>query len=148
MWDLYVAGRRNNNYLRGLCSCVSLFGLLVVLSLFCLWTSLFVALFLVFSFTLSPSLFTCGPFNLCGKLGLAIAWKRGIIVPGEPRGQSGRKEDQGGNKQFLCVFCLTVMQKCRRMRGALEAFNISTWAGMKHAKTLVWAQALNNLAVH
>lgn len=58
-----------------------------------------------------PSLFKCSPFNLCGKLGLAIAWKRGIIVPCEPRGQNAGEEEQGGNKQFLCVFCWTVMQK-------------------------------------
>lgn len=98
------------NDLRGLCSHVSLFGLLVC---YCFVSGLLCpSLVLIFSFTPSPSLFKCGPINLCGKLGLAIAWKKGIIVPGEPRGRSTREEERAEATNNSAVsFCRTVAQR-------------------------------------
>lgn len=127
-------------------------GLLLLMFFFFFFLFGLLSLFasLVFSFTLCPSLFKCSPFNLCGKLGFAIDLQRGIIVPCEPWGQNAREEEQGDNKQFLCVSRWTLMwkRKRQRMRTAVEAFNISTWEGIKQAKTLVSASALNYLAVH
>lgn len=72
------------------CFCVALM-VCFLSSLFCLWPSLSAAPSRFLLHPVPPSLFKCGPINLCGKLGLAIAWKKGIIVPGEPRGHSARE---------------------------------------------------------
>lgn len=66
------------------------------------------SLFACFLLHRAPVALKCSLFNLCGKLGLAIDLQRGVIVPCEPWGQSAR-EERGDNKQFLLVFCSTVM---------------------------------------
>lgn len=76
----------------------------------CLWPSLFLLLSFVFSFNPSPSLCNCCPINLCGKLSLAIAWKKKRGWHNCPwlakRTECKRGGEQRGNKHFLCVFLL------------------------------------------